>query len=117
MPTPTEIDNNKKLLVTYRVEGGCLGPVGHTHIDKFCEYAQENIENSSSNFINLKIIPRHDKSLPEMQFNLLSKKVTYTQAEKYLSMFGLSLEDFECELSDQLTLLLKLYAEEFIDKA
>ena len=52
-----------------------------------------------------------------MQFNLLSKKLTYTQAEKYLSMFGLSLEDFECELSDQLTLLLKLYAEEFIDKA
>ena len=43
MPTPTELDNNKKLLVTYRVEGGCLGPVGHTHIDKFCEYAQENM--------------------------------------------------------------------------
>lgn len=114
MPTPTEIDNNKKLLVTYRVEGGCLGPVGHTHIDKFCEYAQENIENSSSNFINLKIIPRHDKSLPEMQFNLLSKKVTYTQAEKYLSFFGQNLDSFECELSEQLSNLISQYSKEFI---
>lgn len=114
MPTIHALDENKKLLVTYRVEGGCLGPIGHTHIDKFCEFAQENIKNTSSNFITLNVIPRHDKSLPEMQFNVLSKKVTHAQAEKYLGVFGQSLEDFECELSDQLTLLISRYAEQFM---
>lgn len=114
MPTHTELDDNKKLLVTYRVEGGCLGPVGHTYIDNFCDYAQQRIENKSSKFINLNVMPRHDKSIPEMQFKVLSKKVTHVQAEKYLSIFGQSLDDFESELIDQITLLIKNYAEEFI---
>lgn len=115
MPTTTATpDNTKKLEVRYRLEGGCLGPVGHSHIDKFCDYAQENIENKNNKFINLKIMPRHDKSLPEMQFHILAKKVTHAQAEKYLGFLGQSLEEFECELSDQLTALIKRYAEQFI---
>lgn len=114
MPNISSLDDNKKIAVTYRVEGGCLGPLGHTHIDKFCEYAQENIDNPNTNFIKLIITPRQDKSLPEMQFNVLSKKVNQLQAEKYLSLFGQSLDDFECELSDQLTRLIHNYAEQFI---
>ncbi len=47
MPTLSSLDDNKKLAVTYRVEGGCLGPVGHTHIVKFCEYAQDAYSGSS----------------------------------------------------------------------
>lgn len=115
MPTLSSLDDNKKLAVTYRVEGGCLGPVGHTHIVKFCEYAQENINNPYSNFIKLIIIPRHDKSLPEMQFNVLSKKVNHLQAEKYLSLFNQNLEDFECQLSDELTRLIQAYADKYIN--
>tara|TARA_R110001592_G_C13157640_1_gene748650 strand:+ start:2184 stop:2531 length:348 start_codon:yes stop_codon:yes gene_type:complete len=114
MPTLSSLDDNKKLAVTYRVEEGCLGPSGHTHIDKFCEFAQENIQNPSANFIKLIILPRHDKSLPEIQFNVLSKKINHLQAEKYLSLFGQSLDDFECELSDQLTQFIQTYAKEFI---
>jgi hypothetical protein len=114
MQNTKALDNNTKLEIIYRVESGCLGPVGHTHIDKFCEYAQKNIENKSSHFIRLTIMPRHDKSLPEMQFKVLSKKVSHAQAEKYLSYFGQSLDSIECDLSDQLTLLIKRYAEEFI---
>lgn len=115
MPNMKALDSNKKLAITYRVEGGCLGPVGHMHIDKFCDYAQENIKNKNDNFISLKIAPRHDKSLPEMQFNLLSKKITHDQAEKYLSFFNLSLENFEGELSDQLTQLIQTYVNKHIN--
>lgn len=115
MPTFSSLDDNKKLAVTYRIEGGCLGPVGHTHIDKFCEYAQDNIANPFANFIRLNLIPRHDKSLPEMQFNVLSKKVNHQQAEKYLSVFGQSLDAFECELSDELTRLINIYVGEYIN--
>ncbi len=114
MPLLSSLDDNKKLAVTYRVEGGCLGPVGHTHIDKFCEFTQENIHNPNANFIKLNIIPRHDKSLPEMEFNVLSKKVNHLQAEKYLSVFGQSLDDFECQLSDELTRLIQTYVREHI---
>ena len=114
MSTIKALDDNKKLIVTYRVEGGCLGPIGHTHVDKFCDFAQEHIENKHSQFINLKIIPRHDKSLPEMQFNVFSKKVSHAQAEKYLAVFGQSLDDFEGELSEQLAVLIDSYAEKFI---
>lgn len=114
MPSSSALDNNKKLEVNYRVEGGCLGPVGHTYIDNFCEYAQQHIENNRANFISLNIMPRHDKSIPEMQFKVLSKKVSHAQAEKYLSIFGQNLDDFESELIDQITLLIKNYAEEFI---
>lgn len=114
MPTLSSLDDNKKLAVTYRVEGGCLGPQGKTHIDKFCEYAQENIENPYANFIKLIIIPRHDKSLPEMQFNVLTKKVNHQQAEKYLSLFEQNLDAFECQLSDELTHLINAYSREYI---
>lgn len=114
MPHTRALDNNKKLEISYRVEGGCLGPTGHTHIDKFCEYAQENIQTTSSNFVNLSIIPRHDKSLPEMQFCVLSKKISHAQAEKYLSYFGQNLDKIECELSDQLTGLIETYAKKHI---
>lgn len=110
MPSTNELDNTKKLEITYRVEGGCLGPVGHTHIDKFCDYAQQNIKTKSSHFVTLKIIPRHDKSLAEMQFSVLSKKLSHAQAEKYLSYFGQNLEDIESELSDQLMRLIECYS-------
>tara|TARA_R110002167_G_scaffold24330_9_gene85746 strand:- start:862 stop:1209 length:348 start_codon:yes stop_codon:yes gene_type:complete len=114
MPTTSSLDDNKKLVVTYRVEGGCLGPIGHKHIDKFCEYSQQNIETPFSKFIKLIITPRHDKNLPEMQFNISSKKINHRQAEKYLSLFGGSLDNFECELSDQLTQLIQTYVNEHI---
>lgn len=114
MPIPSSLDEQKKLVVTYRVEGGCLGPKGHEHIVNFCDYAQANIENTSSNFIKLNIVPRLDKTLPEIQFNVLSKKVTYAQAEKYVGVFGQNLEDFEGKLSDELTRLIQSYADQHL---
>ena len=43
-----------------------------------------------------------------------SKKVSHAQAEKYLAVFGQSLDDFEGELSEQLAVLIDSYAEKFI---
>ena len=114
MSSPSSLDDQKKLVVTYRVEGGCLGPEGHNHIVNFCDYAQANIVNGSADFLTLNIVPRLDKTLPEIQFNILSKKVTYAQAEKYLSYFGQNLEDFECLLSDELTKLIREYAGKYL---
>ncbi len=40
LPLPDE----KKLLVTYRVESGCLGPEGECYVSSFCEFAQRKIQ-------------------------------------------------------------------------
>lgn len=45
---------------------------------------------------------------------MLSKKVSYAQAEKYLSIFEQNLEYFESELSDQLSSLIDQYSKEVI---
>lgn len=105
LPLPKE----KKLYVTYRVEPGCLGPDGKNRIEEFCIYAQQEVENIDSDYVHWDIIPRHDKSLAEIQYNVLSKNMTHTQAEKYLQIFDKSLDEFEGHLGDKLDELIDQY--------
>lgn len=100
---------DKKLAVTYRVEPGCLGPTGYSKIDGFCSFAQQEIEGLDADYVVWNIIPRTDKSLPEMQFNLMGKRLSHDQAEKYLSRLGKDLEEFELHLSDKLTDLINQF--------
>ncbi len=103
LPLPDE----KKLFVTYRVESGCLGPEGESHLVAFCEFAQKNIQSTDSDYIKWNIVPRNDKSLPEMQYNVTGKGMSHSQAEKYLAVFGKSLDEFECHLGDKLALFIR----------
>ena len=41
-----------------------------------------------------------------MQYSVLGKVINHYQAEKYLAVFGQSLDEFECHLSDQITTLI-----------
>jgi len=100
------LQENKKLSVTYRVEAGCLGPDGKNHITEFCKFAQSALQNLDSNYIVWNIIHRNDKTLPEMEYQVLGKIINHFQAEKYLTVFGKSLDEFEGHLSDQLTTLI-----------
>lgn len=105
LPLPKE----KKLFVTYRVEPGCLGPQGKTHIEAFCHYAQKEVESVDSDYVHWDITPRFDKSLDEIQYNVLNKNMTHVQAEKYLQIFGKSLDEFEGHLGDKLDELIELF--------
>tara|TARA_R110001592_G_scaffold44230_1_gene142555 strand:- start:4807 stop:5145 length:339 start_codon:yes stop_codon:yes gene_type:complete len=109
MNPPKALADEKKLSVTYRVEPGCLGPKGTELIDAFCEYAHQKIQTLDSDYINWNIIPRHDKKLPEMSYKVLGKSMNHTQAEKYLCLFGKSLDEFECHLSDKLSEFINEY--------
>jgi len=104
---PLPID--KKLSVTYRVESGCLGPDGTDHVDKFCDFAQKSIQTLDSDHIAWNIVPRSDKKLPEMQYRAIGKKMTHSQADQYLAVFGKSLDEFETHLSDKLAALINEY--------
>lgn len=103
MKTILPLHDDKKLAVTYRVEAGCLGPDGVNFISEFCDYAQSQLQILNSDYVVWNIVHREDKTLPEMQFGLVNKIIDVDKAEKYLSVFGKTLDDFECDLSDHIT--------------
>lgn len=105
------LPSNKKLTVTFRVEPGCLGPQGKHQIDEFCTFAQKGVESLDSDYVIWSIVPRKDKKLPEIQYNVLGKKMNHDQAEKYLSVFGKSLDEFEGHLDDKLANLIDEFSE------
>lgn len=102
LPLPAE----KKLLVTYRVESGCLGPEGECYVPAFCDFAQAKVQSFNSDFIAWNIISREDKQQPEIQYNLASKRVNSAQASRYFALFGQSLDQFETDLAEKLASLI-----------
>lgn len=98
-PAPQE---KNKLTVVLRVEPGCLGPNGKDYVEDFCRFAQEKIQSLDSEFIHWDIVPRHDKTLPEVQYRVSNKTLSHEQAEKYLEVFDRDIDEFEGELQDRL---------------
>jgi len=89
------LPQDKKLTVRCRVEPGCLGPRGSDLIEEFCKHAQIQIENFDADFIHWQIIPRHDKSLAEIEYKINNKTITHNQAAIYLDKFSRNLDEFE----------------------
>lgn len=99
----------KKLVVTYRVEPGCLGPAGADHIERFCTFAERGVSNVDADFVHWHITPRYDKNLAEMHYSVNGKELTHDKADKYLGVFKKNLDDFESHLQDRLALLIDYY--------
>lgn len=106
MTTSLPLSGEMKLTVIFRVEPGCLGPQGASLVDEFCLFAQHHVESLDSDYVIWSIIPRNDKTLAEVQYSVRGKKMTHAQAEKYLSLFGKSLDEFESHLDDRLAELI-----------
>ena len=105
LPLPQE----KKLTVLFRVEPGCLGPSGNDHIVEFCKHAQIAIENIDADYIHWEIVPRHDKSLAEIQYKINNKNLTHDQAAKYLDKFSKNLDEFEEHFHEKIISLIEKY--------
>lgn len=103
------LPKNKKLNVLYRVEPGCLGPDGLEGIERFCRFAQQSVEALDAGFVHWDILPRIDKSLAEMEYRVLEKRLNHQQAAKYLSYFDKDLDEFEEHLHDRLGLLIESF--------
>ena len=100
--TVIDIPEHKKLFILFRMEPGSLGPEGQNYIQEFCDFAQIQLQASAKPYIIWSIIPRFDKSLAEMEFQIAGKKMAESKAKQYLSAFGESLSDFEDELENNL---------------
>ncbi|MBW8190220.1 hypothetical protein K0504_04150 [Neiella marina] len=107
MPDPQPEQN--KLTLTYRVEPGCLGPDGKDHIEGFCQFANRAVSTLDADFVNWQVIPRYDKSLPEMEFSVRGKSLPRSKAEQYLAAIDADLDEFEAHLGDALVRMIEAY--------
>lgn len=105
MPTSTA----KKLKVIYRIEPGCLGPQGESHIIGFCDFAQKNFQPAQSELFQFEIVPRRDKSQPEKQYNINDKKLPHDKVTRLLDSLDKNINEFEDELDEHLVSLIELY--------
>lgn len=105
LPLPQE----KKLTIVFRVEPGCLGPSGNSHVDEFCGYAQKECEQLDADFVHWEIMPRHDKTMPEMQYQINKKKLSHDKAAKYLELFKKDLDEFEEHLHKKIAYLIDAF--------
>ena len=101
------LPEDKKITVVIRVEPGCLGPDGKDNVEEFCSVAQIEIEPIDSYFVNWEVVPRFDKSLPEIQYKATNKILTHAQAEKYLELFNKKLDELEEYVNEKLAILIE----------
>ena len=83
---------SKRLSIQIRIEPGCLGPDGKSHIDTFCTAASRIFAAIEPERIGWVLIPRHDKQLPEQEFFIEGRKLSEEQASLLLQRMGLSLD-------------------------
>lgn len=103
------LPDHQKLTVTYRIEPGCLGPEGSSHVDAFCVFAQERVVDLDADFIFWNITPRNNKKLAEMEYSVAKKQLSHDKADKYLQVFGKSLDEFEDHIQGECVGLINQY--------
>lgn len=103
------LKDSQKLTVLCRIEPGCLGPEGTSHIDEFCRFAQPRTAQLDADFVIWELTPRNDKTLAEMHYKIANKTLDHLKAEKYLSLFNKSLDEFEGHFHDLLADLIDEY--------
>jgi len=105
----SSLPHSQRLTVIYRIEPGCLGPQGDSHIDTFCAFAQDSFDALALEYIDWQLLPRQDNAAAEIQFKIDRKTLTRDQAEKYLRLFEEDIVEFESLMGDTLTHLVEDY--------
>ena len=104
------VAREKQLIVMARVEPGSLGPDGMERVESFCRFANQRLSHSPVNhFSRWRVIPRYDKTLPEIEYFIADKKLNPLQVGKYLSCFQSNLDHFEEQFYLSLTDLIEQY--------
>ncbi len=104
------LPQEKRLFVLFRLEPGCLGPTGIELIEKFCDYANDQIAHLP--YAQFKFVPRYDKTLPEWEYTISGKNLDPNKVATYLQAFDQQKTEFEDNLEMQLT----EYIESFLNR-
>ena len=108
----SQVPDNKKLRVIFRIEPGSLGPDGMVHIETFCGFVQNDLAHLDSEFIFWEVAPRYDKLLPEIEYTVGGKRLSHEKAAMYMTLFEKHLEEFEIHLGENISRLI----EEFLNR-
>lgn len=103
------MQHHQKLSVICNIEAGCLGPEGGRHIDQFCLFAAKSLSALDVKFARWEVLPRTDKSVPEIQYGVMGKMINSDQAGKFLALFNEDISHFESFITDQLAVLIDRY--------
>ncbi|MGH1461162.1 MAG: hypothetical protein ACRBB6_03910 [Neptuniibacter sp.] len=103
------IPEEKKLTVIFRIESGCLGPEGTSHVARFCGIALKQFQNTHTDFMHWQVVPRLDKTLPELGYSIGTRPLVREHAKKYLQHFDIEIDQFEMEVFDQLPEMIDQY--------
>lgn len=101
--------SQQKLTVIFRIEAGCLGPQGISHVASFCKHAKAELEVLYPDFIDWHVTPRSDKSLPEISYSIGGRGLNRAQATRYLALFGHLIDEFEHAVFDHLPEIIDHY--------
>lgn len=95
--------------VICRIEPGCLGPEGHSHIDGFCTFLKNNFAFKEENIAQWEFLPRESISAPEIQYKIVNKNLSHSMAARYLTAINKNIDNFEDELNNRLIALVEEY--------
>lgn len=109
MQIAATLPKENKMSVIFRIEPGSLGPDGKEYVQEFCHFAQTQLQACAKQYLIWQIVPRVDKTLTEIEFQLAGKMLNKNQAEKYLSLFGEKLMHFEEQLEDNLEAIINQF--------
>ncbi len=99
----------KKLTIQIRIEPGCLGPDGKSHIETFCAAAGRIFAAIEPERVSWVLLPRHDKQLPEQEFFIEGRKLNDAQASLLLQRMGLTLTALQERSDAMLAQLVERY--------
>jgi len=101
---------NSRVIGVYSIEAGCLGPNGSDLVEEFCSFSQKELANLNSEFICWMIVPRYDKSVPEVQYKVNNKSLTQSMASRYFAAFDEDIEEYEADLHRIMGSLIERYS-------
>ncbi|QSX38929.1 hypothetical protein [Shewanella sedimentimangrovi] len=88
-------EQQMQLTLLARLEPGCLGPDGLSHIAAFCALAQRSVQALAPGVCQWRLEPRLDKTLPELEFSIANRQLSREQADRYLELFDLEIDSLE----------------------
>ncbi|MEM7209046.1 MAG: hypothetical protein AAF434_14580 [Pseudomonadota bacterium] len=98
-----------RVLITYRIEPGCLGPDGDQHVDAFCEFVQPYLSVLYPRSCTWNVVPRHDKALDEIEYSLIGRKLTKAQSLKFFESMNSDLPRIEQQAQTVLVESIEVY--------
>jgi hypothetical protein len=94
------------LELVVRVEPGSLGPDGLDHVEAFCIVAEKVFAKVEFATLSFKVVPRYDKTQPELELFMNNKSLPEQRATLVLDKLNVTFEQIEEEVMERISTLI-----------